>query len=136
MTNVSRLPCPFVDCQSSDAFSWDTDKACGKCHSCGNGYPSRKPTFDWASEEYPTEWTRKENNVMQSQTPTNLSVVKEEFLTPVYRTMRSISDKTMQFYSVKTYVNADGESIRQEYVYPKTHLKLFLNFIRNISKDF
>ena len=131
MTNIARLPCPFVDCGSSDAFSWDTDKACGKCHSCDNGYPSRKPTFDWASEEYPTEWTRKENSVMQTPTPTNLSVVKEEYLTPVYRTMRSISDKTMQFYSVKTYVNADGESIRQEYVYPSGGKKF-----RTLPKSF
>lgn len=129
--NIPRLPCPFVACGSSDAFVWNPGMGCGHCKSCGKGYPSRMPTFDWAKEEYPPSWTHKDNNVMQTPTPSNLSVVKEEFLTPVYRTMRSISDKTMQFYSVKTYVNADGESIRQEYVYPSGGKKF-----RTLPKSF
>lgn len=117
MTNIAHLPCPFVDCGSSDAFSWETDKGCGRCHSCGKGYPSRKwPKFDWASEEYPTHHITRED-AANMNTPT-LSVVQEEFLTPVYRSMRSISEDTMKFYGVQTMVNADGESIKQTYVYP------------------
>ena len=62
MTNLTHKPCPYVDCGSTDAFSWDDDKGCGKCHSCGKGYPSRKwPRFDWASEEYPTHHTTRED---------------------------------------------------------------------------
>lgn len=131
MTNQTHMPCPYVDCGSSDAFSWDNDKACGKCHSCGKGYPSRKwPRFDWANQEYPTQSVREDTTGMN--TP-NLSVVttQEEFLTPVYRSMRSISEDTMKFYGVQTMVNADGESIKQAYVYPSGGRK-----VRTLPKSF
>lgn len=119
--NLGRKPCPYVDCGSSDAFSYDTEKMCGKCHSCGRGYPSRSEVYDWAREEYPTQssFTTITNNTngnhpMQSTFP----VVPAEFLTPVYRTLRDISQSTMEFFDVKTYVNADGESVKQVYRYP------------------
>lgn len=129
MSNITHKPCPYVDCGSSDAFSWDDDKGCGKCHSCGKGYPSRMPTFDWAQEEYPTHSNlRKERSTMTTQ----LSVVQpEEYLTQVYRSGRSISEETMKFYDVKTGVNADGDSVKQSYVYPSGGRK-----IRTLPKSF
>lgn len=60
MTNRTHQPCPFTDCGSSDAFSWNEVDQVGKCHSCGKGYPSRLPTFDWAKEDYPLK-ERKDN---------------------------------------------------------------------------
>lgn len=116
MANLSRKPCPYVDCGSSDAFSYEDEKCVGKCHSCGKGYPGRWPMFDWAEDEYPTP---EADNHYKGEAKMTFSVVpKEEFLTTVHRGMRSISDDTMKFYDVKTYVNADGESIKQAYVYP------------------
>ena len=35
------LPCPYPECGSSDAFSYNTG-GFGRCHSCGTKYPARK----------------------------------------------------------------------------------------------
>ena len=46
MPDIIHKPCPFVSCGSSDAFSYHTEKKVGKCHSCGESYPSRQETSD------------------------------------------------------------------------------------------
>ena len=51
---IAHQPCPFVACESSDAFCYNDEKMTGHCKSCDRGYPSRDKTFDWASEKYPT----------------------------------------------------------------------------------
>lgn len=131
MSDITHLECPFVDCGSSDAFSWNPDKGCGKCHSCGKGYPSSKPTFDWAKEEYPTnheEYPNMDHTAVQNK----LSVVpKEEFLSAVYRESRGITEATMKFYNIKTMVDSNGDSIRQDYLYPSGGLK-----VRTLPKSF
>ena len=68
-------------------------------------------------------------SVVQAQRSEQSSL--EEFLTPVYRSMRSISEDTMRFYDVKTMVNADGESVKQAYVYPSGGRK-----VRTLPKSF
>ena len=55
--DTPHLACPFEECGSSDAFNWNED-GYGYCHSCGNSYPSKEPTFDWAKEEYPVKERR------------------------------------------------------------------------------
>lgn len=120
--NLARKPCPYVDCGSSDAFSYNTEKGVGKCFSCNRGYPSRAEKFDWASDEYPTinqETTIiKDNQRTTSMSTPQTPVVVQEFLTPVYRAYRDIWQATREFYDVKTYVNSDGETVKQVYVYP------------------
>lgn len=120
--NLSRRPCPYVSCGSSDAFSYSPEKMVGKCHSCSKGYPSREEMFDWAEEEYPTAYGINQmttiptvnSRVQIMSTPT---AVPQPFLTPVFRASRDIWQSTMEFYGVKTYVNSDGESVKQEYRY-------------------
>lgn len=119
----SHLPCPFVDCDSSDAFSYNTAKKLGNCFSCGRGYPSVARTHDWAKDEYPTE----KGHAMESR----FSVVNEETLTASYRSMRGISADTMKFYGVQTYSDSAGNDIRQVYVYPSGGRK-----IRTLPKTF
>jgi len=55
MSENPHLACPFEECASSDAFSWNSDKQIGKCHSCERGYPSAKmpKVFDWVEGVYP-----------------------------------------------------------------------------------
>ena len=36
---ISHQPCPYEDCASSDAFSYNINQKVGHCHSCGRGYP-------------------------------------------------------------------------------------------------
>jgi twinkle protein len=94
---------------------------CGKCHSCGRGYPSIHPVYGWAEEEYPTKrstTTTIINDDNQRRQPMTQPVVVQEFLTPVYRSNRDIWQATMEFYGVQTFVNSDGESIKEVYKYP------------------
>ena len=49
---IAHQPCPYVECGSSDAFSFNT-KGYGKCHSCHRSYPSKYQKFQWAAEKYP-----------------------------------------------------------------------------------
>src|SRR6056297_2641758 len=106
---LSRKPCPFVDCGSSDAFAYNTDKMTGRCFSCERGYPHRTAeTFDWASVEYPTN--RSTNNMsverdglrpnmtqqsVWSRTGTNLT----DMTATAYR---GLTPATMKMYGVKS----------------------------------
>ena len=107
MAEKAHLPCPYVDCGSSDAFSYNSDKMVGKCHSCNEGYPSRHQTFDWAKERYPTMekdgFDSLRNMVSSKPTPVSQKTYKE---------MRGVSARTMEEFDVLT------DDFTQEYTYP------------------
>ena len=68
MTWISHKECPAADCDSSDAFSYNTETMAGKCHSCNRSYPKQMKDLDnWAEEEYPTYQSSKESWDMQQQ---------------------------------------------------------------------
>lgn len=111
MTDISHLPCPFVSCASSDAFSYNTG-GFGKCHACDTSYPSKEEMFEWASERYPTN--KESNLTVVNYTPKRI----ESSSDGKYESMRGISRKTMEDYNVLTYED------RQEYVYPSGGIKV------------
>lgn len=120
---ISHKPCPYEDCASTDAFSYNTDSMSGRCHSCERKYPrSRDTLFDWAEDEYP-KYGQEQKDDWDMSTQDKIKPVPTEVLTPVYRSVRSISKETMQFYGVKTFLNSQGEEIKQEYVYPSGGVK-------------
>lgn len=117
MTDINHQPCPYEDCGSSDAFSWNT-AGYGKCHACCEAYPSKRKAkvFDWVKEVY--KLTEKE-----APFPTNLPKVakvpqKEVTTSGKYMNWRGITARTMEDYKVLTY------SDRQEYVYPSGGIKV------------
>jgi len=105
LSETSHLPCPFISCGSSDAFGFNHTKGVGYCHSCGTGYPSRQPTYEWAATEYPIKSNYRNNEVIED------SMKKE------YRDHRSITSRTMQFYDVLTDVDETGKEHRHTYKY-------------------
>lgn len=119
MTNwISHKPCPSALCDSSDAFSYNTESLAGKCHSCDKKYPyEMKKLKEWAEEEYPTK--QKDDWDMQ---PT-LKAVPTGDLTGVFTTYRDISESTMKFFNCKTYLDASGVPVKQDYVYPSGGIK-------------
>lgn len=121
----SHKPCPYEDCGSNDAFSYNTDSMSGKCHSCERTYPRSKGVkFDWAEDEYPTWWgTGNNEETPQVKHETQIKPVPTEVLTHVYRAYRDISKDTMQFFNCKTFVNSKGEPVKQEYIYPSGGVK-------------
>lgn len=55
MSDINHKKCPYLDCSSSDAFSFNLEKGVGKCHSCGESYPKkgmRGNLHEWATTEY------------------------------------------------------------------------------------
>ena len=124
--NLTHKPCPYTACGSSDAFSYSPDKMVGKCHSCGVGYPSNKPKFDWAQERYPTENNGYvESFDSQTATPDNPAPTGNWD----YRSLRGITSVTMEMFNVKTLANKAGQVLQQEYIYPSGGIK-----IRNLTK--
>ena len=123
MTWQSHKPCPYEDCGSTDAFSYNLDSMSGKCHSCERKYPRDKATkLDWAEQEYPTQQQEKDGWDME-QTAAPIRAVPTEVLTGVYRSVRNISGDVMRKFNCKTYVDKDDKEIKQEYVYPSGGIK-------------
>ena len=98
MANTPHQPCPYTNCGSSDAFNYDNDKCIGYCHSCGTGYPSNKPTFDWAKEAYPTK--ERKNPMTQ------------EVASLTYEGIRGLDAEVAKIYGIQLQLDADGNPVR------------------------
>ena len=74
MTEKTHQPCPFNDCDSSDAFAYNEQTQKGHCFSCGKGYPnSMRLLKDWAMEAYPfTPYYEKEQPMKTITEPLSL----------------------------------------------------------------
>lgn len=119
----AHQPCPYEECGSTDAFSYNLESCAGRCHSCERKYPrSKDKKFDWAEDEYPTLSDKDSWDTMEQQ-KVELKPVPQEILTSVYRTVRGINSETMRFYGVKTKVNSQGEEVAQDYIYPSGGVK-------------
>lgn len=105
MSNRAHQPCPFEACGSSDAFSWNEIEQVGKCHSCGRGYPSREPTFDWALEDYPLK-ERKEN------------VIQKEVSYGSFEGIRGIDPEVCKMYGIQLQYAADDTPVRYAFKWP------------------
>jgi len=117
---ISHQPCPHTDCNSSDAFSWNTEKQIGMCYSCGKPYPSKgMSVYDWVSDEYPLRGNEGRDTQMTTTTNQNitpLKVVPQGQLQ--YLTYRGIGGKIREFYDAPISVNTSGEPQYAIYKYP------------------
>ena len=146
MTEITHKPCPFPSCGSSDAFAFNMDKGTGYCHVCAGTYPSRKPQFDWARQEYPPKeralgkarWNTKDNNSKEddfweayemSSTDVETTVVDEEPYVPVgplkvaQVPRRGIMGKTLAHFKTKVYTDGDDVPVKDEYLYSSGGVK-------------
>ena len=99
MTENPHQPCPYKDCQSSDAFSWN-DTGFGRCHSCGKSYPAKgmKGLMEWATETYP----------VKQQVETH----KIPVAGITYEGIRGIDPDVCKFYGIQLQVGEDGTPVR------------------------
>lgn len=111
MTNQNHKECPYTDCGSSDAFSWNPD-GYGKCHSCDRGYPMKRmpPRFDWVVDKYPLPDLR--NGKTREET---LEVMDDPFETP------DVVDSGDDFEIAETNVPKVSKTSS-----PKTQVKQYL----------
>ena len=113
MADTSNLPCPYMSCGSSDAFSYNSN-GYGKCHSCDTNYPSRQKMFDWAKDKYPTS-----GKSGQAFTPKGVvPITPQDPSSGKHQEMRGIDESIMEEYGVLTYAD------RQEYIYPSGGIKV------------
>ena len=108
MSEKAHQPCPYVDCGSSDAFSYNTN-GYGRCHSCERGYPSKDAMQPWAKERYPTVEKDGYNDLRSMLSNTATPVVENK---GTFKEMRGIQSRTMEEYGVYTFNDT------QEYIYP------------------
>ena len=101
MAWINKLPCPRADCDSSDAFGYNTETHAGYCFSCG------KSSFVQEGDEPVKQFN--------DPVPTREAPPQANY---AYHALRGIDKDTMEFYGVKTLMASDGTPIRQEYVYP------------------
>lgn len=103
MSELTHLPCPRVECSSTDAFAYNDEKMTGYCHSCSTAYPKRdEEYYDWASEEYPV---RRNTKMIE---PTSVS----------YKDIRSIDEDVCKLYGIQKQLDASGKPLRYAYKYP------------------
>ena len=89
MSEIIHKPCPYVDCESSDAFDYNSVKKVGHCKSCERAYPSKEAMFSWAKDKYPLKERNNMNNVVD-YTPKNI----EDSGTWKYEPLRGIKAST------------------------------------------
>jgi len=99
MTENPHQPCPYKDCQSSDAFSWN-DTGYGRCHSCGKSYPAKgmKGLMEWATETYPVKQ--------------QVEVQKIPVAGITYEGIRGIDPDVCKLYGIQLQVGEDGTPVR------------------------
>ena len=132
MSELSHQPCPH--CESSDAFSYNTEKMCGYCYSCASPYPKKGKRYSEDTlERYPLEEKQGvvEHKVsfddpMPQRDPHQSAQASYKFLP-----LRGITAQTMEHWNVRTMVNGQGEPVAQEYIYPSGGKK-----IRTLPKSF
>jgi len=107
---IPHLECPFLGCDSSDAFSYNTN-GYGRCHSCERKYPSAAKLKPWAREVYPA--------VGNEEEPPPVEIVHKR----TYKEYRGISKETMKFYGCVTDHNEGGEAFQHSYTYPNGGIK-------------
>ena len=119
MTEIYKQPCPHPDCDSSDAFCYNTVKMVGTCFSCGSSYPKAGVKY---SEDVLTSY------------PLGEPEISSEYNNPppapaqgVFEGLRGISKETMEFFNVKTVLSPSGDPQSQTYTYPSgaTKTRLF-----------
>lgn len=115
-----HAPCPYTNCGSTDAFSYNGEHRYGKCHSCGSSYPSkgfRDKVYDWALGRYPVKTDKSMLTVIN-----NTPEVENEQGVWAYRGHRKITAKTMEYYGVKTFLEEEIPT-KHTYVYPDASTK-------------
>lgn len=112
--NITKQPCPYVDCKSSDAFSYNT-RGFGGCFSCERKYPTSAPVYAGTDEVYPPLSGFRLN--LTDEPNTHYVGVAPSVEVPEsaeHKTFRGISVRTMEKYGVVT----SKDKTQQFYTYP------------------
>ena len=107
MSDQTHVRCPYKDCGSSDAFSWNHD-GYGKCHSCAQPYPTKGmgDVFDWVPTTYPL---KKRINAMTA-----------EITGTTYKGIRGLDEDVSKLFGIQVQTSEGNVPVRYAYKYPHT----------------
>jgi KaiC/GvpD/RAD55 family RecA-like ATPase len=121
MSEDNKLPCPDTDnCQSSDAYSWNTEDKKGYCHSC------RYSQWEFKGKVYGRRENEAKGRLVGAVEAAKVTTPADDMsftstavasTGATYTEMRGIKASTMEKFGVKT----DGNN--QMYVYPSGGVK-------------
>jgi twinkle protein len=104
---ITHKPCPHVECDSSDAFAFNSEKKTGFCHSCERTYPMKGMNLkSWVKDEYPLE------EITRTLKTTEIEGLGD------YVTYRGVRKDVMEFFGVQTF------GFNQVYKYPSGFRKV------------
>lgn len=114
MPEQPHKSCPYTDCSSSDAFSFNTE-GYGFCHSCNGKWPQgskdkNRKTFEWALEEYPVPERKKDTDKWWSKEASKVS----------YKGIRGLDEDVAKFYGIQAQYDESGELYRYAIKWPLT----------------
>lgn len=104
-------PCPYPACGSSNAFNYNTVEMVGFCQSCKTPYPSNKPMFDWAKEDYPLKDNKDQNT-------RKLRISQVPVARGTYEGIRGLDADVAELYSIQKQYDAEGNPVRYAFKWP------------------
>ena len=107
---ISHQPCPYEDCGSSDAFSYNINQKVGHCHSCGRGYPGSDKKFNWAEEIYPPP-------------PPKVDLHKTKVISGRFDGIRGLKEKTAKLFNIQVQYGENNTPVRYAFQYPNGAVK-------------
>ena len=107
---ISHQPCPFEDCGSSDAFSYNINNKIGFCHSCSKSYPNSAKKFDWAESTYPPP-------------PPRVDVLNVKTKSGRHEGIRGINPKYAKMYNIQLQYDENDNPVRYAFRYPNGAVK-------------
>tara|TARA_R100001463_G_scaffold24007_4_gene57358 strand:- start:4298 stop:5938 length:1641 start_codon:yes stop_codon:yes gene_type:complete len=102
---ITHQPCPFEDCASSDAFSYNVATKVGKCHSCGRGYPNKDKKFEWAERTYPPP-------------PLKVDVRNAKVISGKHTGIRGLDEDVAKLYNIQLQTGEGNLPVRYAFKYP------------------
>ena len=96
---IAHQPCPFEDCASSDAFSYNINSKIGKCHSCNRGYPNSTKKFDWAESTYPPP-------------PPKVDLRNTKIITGRFNDIRGLDEDVAKLYNIQLQFGENNTPVR------------------------
>lgn len=103
-SEIQHQPCPFEDCASSDAFSYNLVDKVGYCHSCRKGYPSKGNLFPWAKETYPVKQNAGD-------------IKKAKVISGRFDGIRGLDEDVAKLYNIQLQYGENNKPIRYAFKY-------------------
>ena len=104
-SEISHQPCPYEDCASSDAFSYNLMSKVGHCHSCNRAYPGRDKKFDWAEGTYPPP-------------PPKIDLRNTKIITGRFNDIRGLDEDVAKLYNIQLQYGENNVPVRYAFKYP------------------